>query len=57
MTDAKRVLIVGAGTMGGNISRLLKADRVPGAMVAGIADLDRGRGQPAAAAVEVPFFD
>jgi len=57
MTDAKRVLIVGAGTMGGGISRLLKAERVPGAMVAGIVDLDAGKGQPVATAVDVPFFD
>lgn len=57
MEDAKRVLIVGAGTMGGNISRLLKAGRVPGAMVAAITDLDPARGQAAASAVDVPFFD
>lgn len=37
------VLVVGAGTMGGNYARLLAAGRVPGAALAGVVDIDPAR--------------
>ncbi len=57
MTNEKRFLIVGAGTMGGRQATLLKSGRVPGAVLVGIVDLDRARGRPVADAHGVPFFD
>jgi predicted dehydrogenase len=38
--DPKRILIVGAGTMGGNYARLLASGRVTGAALAGVVDID-----------------
>lgn len=38
-----RILVVGAGTIGGNYGRLLAAGRVPGAAVAGVVDIDPAR--------------
>ena len=43
MSDAKRILIVGAGTMGSGYARMLAAGRVPGAELAGIVDIDGAR--------------
>ncbi len=42
MTE-KRILIVGAGTMGGNYARMLSGGRVHGATLAGIVDLNLDR--------------
>ncbi|MGD9932181.1 MAG: Gfo/Idh/MocA family protein [Dehalococcoidia bacterium] len=39
----KQILIVGAGTMGGNYARMLSGGRVPGATLAGIVDIDIAR--------------
>ncbi|HMO54710.1 MAG TPA: Gfo/Idh/MocA family oxidoreductase [Tepidiformaceae bacterium] len=43
MTEDKRVLVVGAGTMGGGYARMLASGRVPGATLAGIVDIDGAR--------------
>lgn len=43
MAEDKRILIVGAGTMGNGYARMIAAGRVPGATLAGIVDLDGAR--------------
>ena len=39
----KKVLVVGAGTMGNGYARMLAAGRVPGAELAGVVDIDGAR--------------
>ncbi len=43
MTGEKRFLVVGAGTMGTGYARMLAAGRVPGAVLAGVVDIDGTR--------------
>lgn len=54
MNNVKRILVVGAGTMGGNYARLLASGRVRGAALAGVVDLESARA--AAVAGEAPAF-
>ncbi|WP_322796916.1 Gfo/Idh/MocA family oxidoreductase [Tepidiforma sp.] len=43
MAAARRMLVVGAGTMGGMYARMVAAGRVPGAELAGVVDIDGAR--------------
>jgi len=56
MTDEKRILIVGAGTMGNGYARMLAAGRVPGAALAGVVDLDGARALDVANGVNSKAF-
>lgn len=53
----KKVLIVGAGTMGGGYARMISAGRVPEAELVGIVDIDAARARAVAEATGVPAFD
>lgn len=55
MTE-KRILIVGAGTMGGNYARMLSGGRVAGATLAGIVDLDLERANAVLGAGATPTY-
>lgn len=54
--SAKRVLIVGCGTMGGGYARMIHAGRVPEAELVGVVDLDIARADTVATATGVPAF-
>lgn len=56
MSTEKRFLIVGAGTMGGNYAQMLAADRVPGATLAGVVDVDGTRALELGSATGCPAF-
>lgn len=53
----KRILIVGAGTMGSGYARMLAAGRVPGAELAGVADLVLSRADAVAGALGVGAYE
>ncbi|MBA4179107.1 MAG: gfo/Idh/MocA family oxidoreductase [Anaerolinea sp.] len=56
MSNDKRFLVVGAGTMGGGYARMLAAGRVPGAALAGVVDVDGARALEVAGETGVPAF-
>ena len=56
MTEERRILIVGAGTMGSGHARMLASGRVPGATLAGIVDIDGARALEVAAATNSSAF-
>lgn len=52
----KKVLVVGAGTMGNGYARMLAAGRVPGAELAGVVDIDGARALELANATQSAAF-
>jgi len=54
--ETKRILVVGAGTMGGGYARMLALGRVPGASLAGIVDIDGTRALDLAGATNSEAF-
>lgn len=56
MTEQKRVLIVGAGTMGSGYARLFASGRIPEAELAGVVDLVPERAEQAAGTAGTAAF-
>lgn len=56
MTGEKRFLVVGAGTMGNGYARMLAGGRVPGAVLAGVVDIDGTKALELAGATGAPAF-
>jgi len=56
VTSEKRFLVVGAGTMGNGYARMLADGRVPGAMLAGVVDIDGTKALELAGATGAPAF-
>lgn len=56
MSNEKRFLVIGAGTMGGAYARMLAGGRVPGATLAGVVDVDGARALQLGGATGAPAF-
>ncbi len=56
MTNGKRFLVIGAGTMGNGYARMLASGRVPGATLAGVVDIDGTKALELANATGAPAF-
>lgn len=56
MGNETRILVIGAGTMGGAYARLLAGGRVAGATLAGVVDVDGARALQLGGATGAPAF-
>lgn len=56
MSNDKRFLVVGGGTMGGGYAKMLAAGRVLGATLAGVIDIDGARSLELGSATGAPAF-
>lgn len=57
MSESRRFLVVGAGTMGTAYARMFAAGRVPGAELCGVVDVDTAKAAALGAATGVPAYD